>query len=245
MSIIKMQKIKKLIRKLTFNKMFVILASILLLGAGTFAYWLNTNTFESDMSLSASNQEYIRDADAVVEESTSVDDISGTKADNNSQADSKDMPTSPSTNNKSNKNTKVDKYDRNYDPGDYGYTPPEDPSPQFRLILQSPNYGSNAFGFTVAAVDIVNPSEIVEFTQPTWSFGTAGGPSCSQGVYSIGSDTKWGWGCTMYNSATYGEWPVTFSVTAKNVYSKKTTRTVRGVIVYREDQTTYQNILSY
>lgn len=125
-----------------------------------------------------------------------------------------------------------------------GPQPAPDPKPNFRLeLLPSPPGGG--FGFILKATEMVQPSEITQFSTPEVLFGSEGAPRCSGSIYYINSNDSWGFSCNMYSDAIYGRWPVTFKVTAMNIYNQSSTKSVRGLIVYRANQTEYENILSY
>ncbi len=133
---------------------------------------------------------------------------------------------------------------QNYSNDNYTYVPTPDPKPQFRVVLKQPP-SNNAFGFIIEMVDIVNPNEITEFQEPVIMWPNSDSPRCDNRIYYINSNTSFGFSCTMYSDATYGQWPVIFSVTAKNIYNQQATKSVRGMIVYQQDQVSYRNILSY
>ena len=118
-------------------------------------------------------------------------------------------------------------------------TQPSHPKPKFSITLSQPP-SNNAFGFIINVSPDPNDQN-VDYKWPTVSYGANGSPGCGGEIYLTGGFRQWGWNCNLYYNAQHGEYPVTFTVQATNGYGQSSTASVTGTVVYRPDQSGYEN----
>lgn len=139
------------------------------------------------------------------------------------------------------------------------YVPPAPPSNpsvpnmDVTLVLSPPPPNSgNSHGFLITIVP--GPGSLNTGGKPEFVAAPNGLPcnSYEDGIYWIYDHLNpndylhWGWACNPYVKADgtmpYGEYPVTFLLRSTDGYGNEVIEYASGVIIYRPDQTEYENL---